>query len=214
MVQAGMCGEREPEETRCESFSFASTPNVMRLANGRRSRRHLRAVSSFRILRNALALVVLLTVCSTCLWAQPPNHVQRATVRFLATSTVYRTTWGMDEDDYLTAVKFPKSGSSVLARLVDEYSNWAPPIPAVILKSDNGTRFYLLRDPDCDIPFREMLLRTAPGDPMAILPEKLEYHPHLRNVPAPGTILPCYLTVRRDTKRRFTQILSAIFLWR
>jgi hypothetical protein len=82
-------------------------------------------------------------------------------------------------------------------RLIDEYLNLFPPIPAEVLRSQSGTVLRVTRDPQCDRPFGEILLRTAPGDLMAILPERLGYQPALDRTPASGTVLPCYRVLRR-----------------
>jgi hypothetical protein len=84
-----------------------------------------------------------------------------------------------------------------LIRLVDTYPNEWPPLSREVLKSDAGTVLPVKRDAECDRPFGEMLLRTAPGDPMAILQERLGYRPPLDWTPAPGTVLPCYRVLRR-----------------
>ncbi len=89
-----------------------------------------------------------------------------------------------------------RRGESQLVRLIDEYPNLFPPIPAEILRSQSGTVLRVKRDPQCDRAFGEILLRTAPGDPMAILPERLSYQPVLDWTPASGTILPCYRVLR------------------
>jgi hypothetical protein len=56
---------------------------------------------------------------------------------------------------------------------------------------------FLKGDAQCDLPYRKVLPRTAPGDPMAILPESLGYQPKLEKTPQPDEVLPCYRTAKR-----------------
>jgi hypothetical protein len=118
-------------------------------------------------------------------------------LRFLATGTIVRGTWAYNQDTYLAELLPSTGGEQVLVRLVDEYFNAAPPISHDALTSNTGSAFLVRRDSQCDLPYADILLRTKPGDPMAILPERLEYKPKLNNVPEPSTIIPCYRTVRR-----------------
>lgn len=212
MVHAVACSKREPERARSKSFSSASTPKSICCENRKRSRLLRRAAAQSRICC-ACMVVALLAGSSALAGAAPRIHSKKASVRFLANSTLYRTTWGMNEDIYLAELTFPKSEQRVLARVINQYSNWEPPIPAAILKSDAGMPFYLVRDANCDIPYAQMQLRTAPGDPMAILPERLVYHPQSKIAPEPGEVLPCY---RVRTRRRdyLVRLLFAIVPWR
>lgn len=118
-------------------------------------------------------------------------------VRFIATSTLLRGTWGLNEDTYLAQVLIPEQNEAVLVRLVDTYPSEWPPLARQVLTSESDALLRVKRDVGCDRPFGEILLRTAPGDPMAILPEPLSYEPVLERTPAPGTILPCYRVLRR-----------------
>ena len=102
----------------------------------------------------------------------------------------------MNQDTYLAQLSFPKQSESVLARLMDVYSNGWPPLSRGTLRSATGTVLRVERDEDWDRPFEEILLRTAPGDLLAILPEQLHYQPLLEETPTPETILPCYKVVR------------------
>jgi hypothetical protein len=129
--------------------------------------------------------------------AWPRRYGQKMRVRFLATSTLLRGTWGWNEDTYLAEILLPKQDETVLVRLVDAYSSNWPPLAREVLTSDAGTLLPVRRDQECDRPFAEILLRTAPGDPMAILPVRLGYQPPLDRTPAPGTVLPCYRVLRR-----------------
>jgi hypothetical protein len=136
-----------------------------------------------------------MTVATAGAW--PHRHGQKARVRFLATSTLIRGTWGQNEDTYLAQLLLPKQNEAVLVRLVDAYANEWPPLARAALTADAGTVLSVKRDAECDRPFGEMLLRTAPGDPMAILPERLGYRPPLDRTSAAGTVLPCYRVLRR-----------------
>ena len=124
-------------------------------------------------------------------------HPAEARVHFLATSTCTRNTYFGSEDTYLAEITFlGRGGDDRLARLVDDYPAYRRPISADVLKTAY-TRFRLLRDTSCDVAYGEMLMRTAPGDPMAILPVKLEFRPELPRTVQPEEILPCYRIVRR-----------------
>ncbi|MGH9607447.1 MAG: hypothetical protein ACRD3N_17295 [Terracidiphilus sp.] len=144
----------------------------------------------------AILLVAALNTSTAGAWLHR-RQSQKTRVRFLATGTLVRGTWGENEDTYLAQLLLPKQNEAVLVRLVDAYPNEWPPLAREVLTSDSGAVLAVRRDADCDRPFGEMLLRTAPGDPMAILPERLVYQPQMDRVPEAHTILPCYRTVRR-----------------
>jgi hypothetical protein len=145
------------------------------------------------ILRVATALLLAALTQTT---EAKTHQVLKSRVRFLATSTEVRGTWGYNQDIYLAELA-PSSGGHTLVRLIDEYFNATPPQSRTILTSPSGAMFRLLRDPQCDLSLKEMQLRAAPGDPMAILPIRLSYRPRLDETPESGAILPCYRTVRR-----------------
>lgn len=145
---------------------------------------------------NIAALLIVITLAGPSAGAWPHHHGKKARVHFLANSTLLRYTWGQNQDTYLAQLFFPKQSVPVLARLVDVYSNGWPSLSRKVLKSDTGTILRVERDEDCDRPYGEMLLRTAPGDLLAILPERLHYQPHLDDTPAPDSILPCYRVIR------------------
>lgn len=140
-------------------------------------------------------VIVILSAATAKAW--PHRRGQKARVHFLATSTLIRGTWGQNEDTYLAQLLLPKQNEAVLVRLVDAYPNEWPPLSRSVLTSDSGAPLAVRRDDQCDRPFGQILLRTAPGDPMALLPERLGYQPLLDRTPAPGTILPCYRVLRR-----------------
>ena len=152
---------------------------------------------TFRLLARfiAMAAVVVLTTRTAGAW--PHRQGQRARVQFVATSTLIRGTWGQNEDAYLVKLLFPKQNETVLVRLIDTYPNEFPPLSREVLSSDRGSVLSLKRDAGCDRPFGEVLLRTAPGNPLAILLERLSYRPRLDRTPEAETILPCYRTIRR-----------------
>ncbi len=142
----------------------------------------------------AIALVVLFALSCD---ARPRLRVEKGKVRFLATSWVIRGTWGRNEDTYLAELTLPSEQIPSLIRLMDNYSNEFPSLPLSVLTSQIGTVMRVSRDEECDIPFSQMAFRSAPGDPMAILPERLNYQPQLPTTVAPDEKLPCYRTVRR-----------------
>jgi len=141
-----------------------------------------------------ILLIIAMTAGTAEAW--PHHHGHRVHVRFLATSTVIRSTWFWNEDTYLAELNFPRSNESVLVRLIDAYPSEAPPLARQVLQSDAGTVMAVKRDVECDRPFGEILLRTTPGDPMAILPERMVYQPQMGHVPGQQTILPCYRVMR------------------
>ena len=57
----------------------------------------------------------------------------------------------------------PKQNEAVLVRLVDAYPNEWPPLAHKVLTSEAGALLPVRRDQECDRPFGEILLRTAPG---------------------------------------------------
>ena len=129
--------------------------------------------------------------------AWPHQREQEAEVRLLATSTFIRGTWGLNLDVYLAEIAPQKGSERELVRLIDEYLNSDPPLSAGAPTSAVGTTLRIRRDQQCDMPFARLQLRTAPGDPMAILPERLSYRPQLPRTPGPDETLPCYRILRR-----------------
>jgi hypothetical protein len=130
--------------------------------------------------------------------AWPHKSGQKARVRFLATSTLVRSAWGgTNEDTYLAELTFTPADTAIVVRLVDSYPGPGSPLPNGILLSAKGPILKVRRDTDCDHPYSKIILRTAPGDPMAILHERLGYRPLMDMTPASDTILPCYRVVRR-----------------
>lgn len=124
------------------------------------------------------------------------SRTVRAHVRFLATSTSIRSSWAGNQDVYLSQIEFNGSAKT-LARLIDEYPSYRVALPYEVLTSASATSFRLRRDRGCDVAYGLMPLRTAPGDPMAILPEPLSFQPALSELMDPAEVIPCYRVVRR-----------------
>jgi len=96
---------------------------------------------------------------------------------------------------YLVMIRTP-NGVPLLATLVDEYPSWQTHIPVMELTSAEDVSLRLRRDPGCDRERADIVIRTAPGDAMAVLPQRLGYMPQLpRSVP-PGEVIPCYRVLR------------------
>jgi hypothetical protein len=141
-----------------------------------------------------MALVIALAITTAGAWLH--KNGQKARVRFLASSTLIRGTWGPNEDIYLAELTFTREGDPLLVRLMDSYPNEAPPILTAALTSDSGTTLKVHRDTGCDLPYGQMILRTAPGDPIAILDERLGYRPQLLVTPGSDEPVPCYRMLR------------------
>jgi hypothetical protein len=152
------------------------------------------------VISNSLArittLVLFIAVSASMAGAWPHKHGHKVRVRFLATGTLVRGTWGQNEDTYLAELSLSHDTESVLVRMVDAYPNEAPPLSHAVLTSNSGTVLRVRRDSECDRPYAQMLLRTAPGDPMAILRERLNYVPQLDRTMDPKALLPCYRIAR------------------
>jgi hypothetical protein len=130
--------------------------------------------------------------------ARRPDKPIKAEIRFLADSTIVRSGYGENEDIYLVMLTAKRGESkAVLARLVDRYPPSGAPISSEALASEEATRFQVRRDRRCDIAYGDLVLRTRPGDPFAILPEKLGFKPELSTPTDPGDVLPCYRVVRK-----------------
>ncbi|MDR3573593.1 MAG: hypothetical protein P4L50_07020 [Anaerolineaceae bacterium] len=146
--------------------------------------------------RGILAVVAAAFALSPAIAPAKSPRPFKVHTRFLATSTCIRGTWGLNLDVYLAEIFPAKESAPVLVRLIDEYRNLDPPLSVSALISETGTTLRVRRDQQCDMPYGQMQLRTAPGDPMTILHERLGYQPHLASIPAPNAVLPCYKTVR------------------
>lgn len=141
---------------------------------------------------------------SICLFGAPlasarrPDRPIKAEIRFLADSTIVRSGYGENEDVYLVELVAERGGSEAeLARLIDRYPPSGAPISPEVLTSEQPTRLQMHRDRQCDIAYRNLVLRTRPGDPFAILPERLGFEPELSPPISPTDVLPCYRVVRK-----------------
>jgi hypothetical protein len=142
-------------------------------------------------------IVLLASLVASGVAGQRHAGVLTANVRFAATSTSVHTGEGRNQDVYLIQLtpRIP-GGQTGLARLVDEYPSFRAVLSRRVLIAGSGSTLRLIRDESCDRAFSDMPLRTAPGNPTAILPEKLGYRPDLDSTIAPDTLLPCYRLVR------------------
>jgi hypothetical protein len=152
---------------------------------------------TFSPLARMVFLATLIALSAATAGAWPHKIGQEAKVRFLATSTLIRTWGGPNEDTYLAELNFTPKDDPLLVRLVDSYPNVASPLPRATLTSVAGSVLRVRRDMNCDRPYGKMILRTAPGDPMAIMHEPLGYRPLMHSTPASKAVLPCYRIVRR-----------------
>jgi len=150
-----------------------------------------------RLATRIMSMVAVLIMIATSVGASPHERALKAHLRFLATSTLIRNTWGRNEDIYLAELTLPSQPTPVLVRLIDNYPSEFPSLPTQTLASQVGTKLSVRRDAQCDIPFGRFLLRTVPGDPMAILPERLGYEPRLTRTPDAAEVLPCYRLMRQ-----------------
>lgn len=147
-----------------------------------------------------LPLLVVALVGPHSAHASPPSKARtiNAGVKFLATSSSVRSSWAGNVDIYLAELRLGgRPAENTLAWLIDEYPSGRSGISTDILTATDITMFRLHRDRGCDAAFGSMPLRTAPGDPMAILPEPLSFYPVLPEPTPPQSIVPCYRIVRR-----------------
>ncbi len=147
----------------------------------------------------ATCLLAALCLSGTLAIGAPRNNgVEKRKVLFLATSSLVRGTWGYDEDTYLAEFVPANDNVGLLIRLIDDHPNFALPLSSDVLTSGTGTVLKVKRDRQCDIPYGAMLLRAAPGDPMAIIPERMTFRPNLNQPVDPATKLACYRVVRNQ----------------
>jgi hypothetical protein len=123
-------------------------------------------------------------------------HPMKVQVHFLATSTSVHSGLGTSQDAYLVEVTARGMEEPIFARLVDEFPPYQLMLPAEALESPEGVTLKVTRDQTCDRSFGLMPLRAAPGDPMAILPERLGFQPVLPRAIRSEEVLPCYRIVR------------------
>jgi len=159
--------------------------------------RSTRAIKTSPSRRSAVVLLFALAMsCAKPSLAHLHSETQKLRIHFLATGTLLHGTWGLNQDIYLAELISKTGGSDQLIRIVDEYPQFAPPLPRPALIADNGTVLRIKRDDSCNVSYGSMHLRTAPGEPMAILYEHLVYQPPLRRTPELQELLPCYRIVR------------------
>jgi hypothetical protein len=115
------------------------------------------------VLSNSLARVVsvamALVISAAAAGAWPHKQGPKAQIRFLATSTLVRGTWGWNEDTYLAELRLTAGGEPLLIRLVDAYPNEAPPLSQTVMTAPTGSALKVRRDTECDIALsREILI--------------------------------------------------------
>jgi hypothetical protein len=154
-------------------------------------------MSRFSIYTVVVGLLVALLVMCGAANAHDRHRPQNARVHFLATGMLLRGSWGFNQDVYLAELIGKKDSGRQLVRIVDEYSPDAPPLSREVLADEQGTGLRVQRDESCDIVFGAMHMRAAPGDPMAILPERLEYKPKLLGELDQQATLPCFRIWRK-----------------
>ena len=84
------------------------------------------------------------------------------------------------------------SDEPVLARLIDDNPEYHEMFLTKRFATTGDATLKIWRDQSCDIAFAQMPLRTPPGDPRAILPEKLGFQPKLSRAVEADEVLPCY----------------------
>jgi hypothetical protein len=147
------------------------------------------------------SLARLLPVAAICavslsLLATRPRAC-KAQVRILAASDLIRGTWGYNQDNYLAELIDAHGTETMLVRLVDEYASEAPPLSRELLTARSTVALRVRRDNRRDMPYGQLSLRAAPGDPIAVLPMPFSYLPQKDDWPPSAASLPCYRLVRR-----------------
>ena len=144
-------------------------------------------------------LLSVLLAMTTPSFAASTKKPSKWRVRFLATSTSIRS-FGGNEDAYLvemTDPRGPDNSSPFLALMVDRYPMYREALPVSELSSHIGSVVRLSRDATCDSTLSAIPLRTSPGDPLAVLPERLGYRVEMPQTRNPELQIPCYRLVRR-----------------
>ncbi len=119
----------------------------------------------------------------------------KAGVRFVAQSMSFRTTWAYSEDVYLVEIHPSKNGQPYYGKLLDAYQGLGRPLPLQMVTSKSPITMKIARDSSCDVRYGNMLIRSAPGDPVALLPGKFTYESsETKSIPK-DTMIPCYRTV-------------------
>lgn len=195
------CGEKQKRKV----FAAVVNPFIATIGEGPffamnavRSARTLpyRSLSFVRTL-TAFSLVVL-SASFAMAWPGAAPRSRKLSVRFLAAGIFLRSFWTYNEDNYLAeALPSRGGGQPELIWLIDRYPGFDTPLSRDQLTAQTGSLLRLRRDPQCDRAYGGAVLHTAPGDPLAALPDRRRYQPIL-DVPAgPDTMLACYRTVRR-----------------
>jgi hypothetical protein len=148
------------------------------------------------MLSRGLTILALATLPLTA--AAGHKKYRKADVRFLASSTSVRSSIADNQDVYLVKVRLADQREPSLARLVDTYPPYQTGLSERTLTAPDGAHLKVRRDQSCDTAFGRMLLRTAPGSMLAILPERLDYQPNLPSAIALNQVLPCYRVVRKS----------------
>ena len=104
-----------------------------------------------------ISLLTFILVPSGSIDARSHNSIEKDRVKFLASSTFIRGTWGWNEDTYLAEVAMPGSNRQILVRLIDSYNNAWAPLSHQVLTSETGAILRVKRDPECDLPFERIL---------------------------------------------------------
>lgn len=131
--------------------------------------------------------------------AKHPDKSVKAEVRLLADSTIIRSSYGANEDVFLVELPLERDESEVvLARLIDRYPPSGAPISPEVLTTEQPITLQVHRDRRCDVAYRDMVLRTRPGDPFALLPKKLVFEPALSPPVDPTSVLPCHRIIHKQ----------------
>lgn len=136
------------------------------------------------------ALLIFCVFTASAMTGRP--HPIKVNARFLATSTSIRSSWSTSQDVYLIEMVPHGSDQPVLARLIDDHPEYHEMFLAKRFASTDDATLRIWRDQSCDIAFAQMPLRTPPGDPRAVLPERLGFQPKLSRAVEADEILPCY----------------------
>lgn len=146
----------------------------------------------------AILLANAIYLSASGAWSQP--HEKASWIRLLAASTLVRNTWSQNENTSLALLLSPKESKSKFVRLVEACPNEAPPFFHAVMTFNSRTALRVRCIANCDRPFGEILLRTAPGHPMVILPEQLSFQSRLDQFQNRASIVPP--TERSDYETR------------
>jgi hypothetical protein len=111
------------------------------------------------------SMVVVIAISATIAGAWPwKQKGQEARVRFLATSTLIRGTWGRNEATCLAELRVVGCDDLVLARLIDAYPNEVSHRSCEALESDSKTVLRVKRDPQFGCLHPHSRLKHSPID--------------------------------------------------